>query len=88
MRRLTESGIVNHLSNKYTHKAQLCMNPESQKIELQPLKLADLYGVFLLFFIGKIVYGWIVGYSQNFKIMSQKISTSMHRYKSITIFII
>ena len=34
--------------------ATYCLHPEKQTVHLQPLKLADLYGVFILYFAGKM----------------------------------
>jgi len=53
---MLEAGLVGHFYKKYTSKTELCQNPELQKVELQPLKLPDLYGVFILYFGGNLVY--------------------------------
>ena len=69
------------ISDQYVN-ATYCLNPESQTVDLKPLKLEDVVGIMMLFAAGLL--SWNSGvkiFSLVFKPVSQGISTVLSQYK-------
>ena len=50
---MIESGIYEKQINDMIFDGEFCLNPENQKVDLMPLQMTDVLGVFSLYGAGK-----------------------------------